>query len=78
MNTMTLERIEHEEAKRAADRTGRVWTDLIDFESLRDLKRDIERKGYDEETAREVLAAYFENLVTDLEYCEEQEADDAD
>lgn len=78
MNTMTLERIEHEEAKRAAARTGRVWTDLIDFESLREVKRDIERKGYDEETAREVLAAYFENLVTDLEYYEEQEADDAE
>lgn len=78
MNTMTIERIEHEEAKKAAERTGREWTDLIDFESLRELKRDIERKGYDEDTAREVFAAYFEDLISSLEYEEEQEADDAD
>lgn len=81
MNTMTIERIAHEEAQKAAERTGRDWMALSDFQSLRDLERDLaSKKGWTEEDVRISLAVYFENLISDLEYYEEQEqeADDAE
>lgn len=75
MNTNTIERIAHEEAVKAADRSGRDWMALSDYQSLRDLERELaSKKGVTEEEAREALAVYFENLITDLDYYDEQEA----
>ncbi len=76
MNTMTMIRIEHEEAKKAADKSGRDWTALIDFRSsLSEVYQQIDAKDMDEEEAREAFAEYFENLITDLDW---EEANDAE
>lgn len=79
MKQTTIERIAHEEAQKAAERTGRDWMALSDYQSLRDLERELaSKKDWTEEDVRISLAVYFENLITDLDYYEEQEADDAD
>lgn len=79
MKQTTIERIAHEEAQKAAERTGRDWIALSDYQSLRDLERELaSKKDWTEEDVRISLAVYFENLISDLEYYEEQEADDAD
>ena len=69
MNTMAIERIEHEEAKKAADKSGRDWTALIDFRSdMSELYSQIDGQGLDEEQTHALFAEYFENLITDLDY----------
>ena len=63
---MMMEKIEHEEAKKAAEGTGYDWNDLLDFEALRELKRRL--YFADEEECRERFRNYFENLIRDLQY----------
>lgn len=63
---MLLEKIEHEEARKVAEGTGYDWNDLLDFEGLRELKRRL--YFADEEECRERFRNYFENLIRDLQY----------
>lgn len=72
---MMMEKIEHEEAKKAAEGTKYDWMDLLDFEALRELKRRL--YFADEEECREKFRAYFENLIRDLKYYDEDEEDEA-
>lgn len=77
MNTMTMIRIEHEEAKKAADKSGRDWTALIDFRSdMSELYSQIDGQDLDEEQTHALFAEYFENLVTELDWEEAKEQED--
>ena len=74
LDVMALEKIEHEEAKRAADGTDYDWLDLLDFESLHDLKRSLAGKSAAE--CREAFRNYFENLIRDLKYYDAEDEDE--
>lgn len=80
MNTMTMERIEHEEAQKVAEKINIDWTELIDFtSSLGDVYMNIRNNRMDEDEAREAFREYFQNLANDLEWYAVQtgEEDDA-
>ena len=66
LDVMGLEKVESEEAKRAADGTDYYWLDLLDFESLHELKRTL--TGKSEAECREAFREYFVNLIRDLKY----------
>ncbi len=64
LNTMRLEAIEHEEAEKAVKGTPYNALDLMDFQSVRDLQKQL--KNADEQTARKAFKEYFKNLVIGL------------
>lgn len=66
LDVMGLEKVESEEAKRAAEGTDYYWLDLLDFESLHELKRAL--AGKSEAECREAFRNYFVNLIRDLKY----------
>ena len=81
MNTMTIERIAHEEAQKAADKAGIAdWTRLIDFcASKEEVYRNVRDSRMDEDEARKTFAEYFGFLADELSTSDrEEEADDAD
>lgn len=74
LDVMALEKIEHEEAKRAVDGTDYDWLDLLDFESLHELKRTL--AGKSEAECREAFRTYFTNLIRDLKYYDAEDEDE--
>lgn len=68
MNTMTMEKIEHEVAQDIAEKIGIDWTRLTDFQSCRDLQRKIQQEGMDEDEARAAFQEYFEETADSLEW----------
>lgn len=65
MNVMDLERIEHDEAVKVCEGTSYNALDLMDFQSVRDLKKQLLKS--DEETARKAFKEYFTNLIIGLD-----------
>lgn len=63
---MLLEKIEHEEAMKATEGTEYDWVEALDFEALLELKRRL--YFADEAECREAFKAFFENLIRDLQY----------
>lgn len=63
---MLMEKIEHEEARKACEGTDYNWMDLLDFESLREVKRRL--YSANEQECREAFKEYFEDLVIDSIY----------
>lgn len=68
MNIMEFELIRNEEAKEVANETGLDWMDLVDFQSLFDLSRDMLRRRYDEDEIRLHFHNYFWDLAADLQW----------
>ena len=66
MTINEIERIEHEEAMRVFDGTEYDWADMLDWQSLKDLKRELRRK--DAEEVREAFAEYFSTMLEELRW----------
>lgn len=64
LNIMEIERIEHEEAQRACEGTRHNWTDMLDWQSLSDLRKSLKRA--DAEQCRKAFREYFETLIINL------------
>lgn len=62
MNRMRFEQIKHEEAKKAADRSGFDWTDLLD--NTRQYEE--EAKHMSEKEMRDYWRGIFEDTVSAL------------
>lgn len=75
-DVMTLEYIRNEEARKAVTGTEYDTEAVTDWQSLRDLERDILRKRMTESEARDAFREYFENLIIDMRFYDEQEQPD--